>query len=188
MENDNEAKFGIGGKASEILKYIGLEATASTGASGGFSKNNNKLFNSSISNTILTDFLKSVEEYENEIVTFIDYDFKVIENSFAYIKTVAPILKLLKDGYIDKVDELKDINIKEIESVLENSKGYFEFLAVREREEVILRLNINELRNNYRFGDLQDMNLIFYGIKVGKLNKNDLMIENYFERLETEKI
>lgn len=187
VKNNNEAKLGIGGKAFELLKYIGVEAKASTEVSGGFSKSNHKLFNSSISNTILTDFLKNVDESGKEVVTFVDYDFRVIDNSFAYIKTIAPILKLLKDGYIDRTDEFKDINIKEIESVLENSKGYFEFLAVKEEKEVILRLNTNELRNNYRFGDLQDMNLVFYGIKVGKLKKKDLKIENYFERLDSKK-
>lgn len=187
LKNNNDVKFGIGGKASEILKYIGIDAKASTEVSMGLSRSNHRLFNSSISNTILTDFLKSVDEYEDEIATFVGFDFKIIDNSFAYIKTIAPILKLLKDGYTDKVDEFKDIDIKEIENVLEKSKGYFEFLVVKGEEKALLRLNTNELKNNYKFGDLQDMNLVFYGIKVGKLSKDMLKIENYFERLDNKK-
>ena len=184
--NENAAKLGLSGKFLNILGIAGGEVGASTEVRLGFSKSNNRLVSSTISSTILTDFLKEVTVSNGDIVEISDVNFNLPNNSFAYLKAVAPVLSMFSEEYIKQFDDLKGIDVLSIENVLDLTKGYFEFMAVKEGKDVILRLNTTALKNNYKLGDLLHMNLAFYAVKVGKLSEESIRIENYIGNLDND--
>lgn len=186
--NENAAKLGLSGKFLNILGIAGGEAGASTEVHLGFSKSNNRLVSSTISSTILTDFLKEVTASNRDIVEISDVNFNLPNNSFAYLKAVAPVLSMFSEEYIKQFDDLKGVDVLSIEKVLDLTKGYFEFMAIKEGKDVILRLNTTALKNNYKLGDLLHMNLTFYAVKVGKLSKENIKIENYIGNLDNDTV
>ncbi len=74
------------------------------------------------------------------------------------------------------------MNISKLQDALKIGKGYYELLAKNiSGQEIILRFNNSVFRNNYSVSDLDQMNLVFYGIKVGKLDKSLLNFENLMD-------
>lgn len=184
--NKNAANVGLVGKTLNLFSFVGLEAGVSTELQSKFSKSNNKLVNSTISNTILTDFLMQVRINE-EIIEISGEEFRLSNNSFAYFKAISPLLKLFNKDFLNQNNEIQDIDILAIEEVLDMTKGYFEFLAKKDSEDVVLRLNTTSLRNNYKLGDLQFMNLTFYAVNVGKINQENINIEKFIDNLDSNK-
>jgi hypothetical protein len=88
---------------------------------------------------------------------------------------VSPYLSMLKSGSGIPAGEFK-LSIDKMESALKNAKGYYEFIGTRGRSQVILRFNINALKNNYKINDLLKMNLSIYAIKVGTTSLDKLNI------------
>lgn len=177
-----DGKLSLG---SKIWDKIGGGISGSVSAGADFYRNNQTLINSSISNTILTDFLIYIEG-ENLIKEFEGYSLEIIKDSFAYLKAFAPMLDLLSDKFLNENHEFKDFDVKELSNFLETTRGYYEFLANSGEEKYILRLNIKALRNNYKLGDIQSMELKYYGVKVGSLEVEDVKIMNYLENINKE--
>jgi hypothetical protein len=77
------------------------------------------------------------------------------------------------------------IDISKFREVMRETKGYYELKAnviedhSKERT-YILRLNAESFRNNYKLTDLLNMNLTYYGIKVGKMSLDKIDFQHTF--------
>lgn len=143
-----------------------------------FKYNNTKVLKSTISNSILTDFLKIAIEDE-KIDRFKKTMVRVEENSFTHIKIFSPYMTMAKD---------KDLNfdITKIDEALKSGKGYYEMVIDHKTSEgnneiKILRFNISSFRNNYGLIDLTKMYLTYFAVKVGQCKLSDLNINNEFK-------
>jgi hypothetical protein len=183
-EGKTETKVSAG--ISKVFKaLVGLEAQASAEASMGASLNTSKMAKNIVKNTILTDFLNIIDEDSEKkkggklpkgtIKKFQGYKITVEKDSLSYIVMVSPYLSMLKSGSGIPAGEFK-LSIDKMESALKNAKGYYEFIGTRGRSQVILRFNINALKNNYKINDLLKMNLSIYAIKVGTTSLDKLNI------------
>lgn len=74
---------------------------------------------------------------------------------------------------IDTFDE-RELNIEKFNKTIKISKGYFVFLGVKEGRKVIFKFNLEVFRKNYRNIDLIRMDLLIYGVQVGKASLNQL--------------
>lgn len=79
---------------------------------------------------------------------------------------VSPYLSMLKGGSSIPAGEF-DIAVEKLDNALKSAKGYYEFIGTKGKSKVVLRFNINSLKNNYKINDLLKMNLSIYAIKVG---------------------
>lgn len=159
-------------------KLFGLaKAYGEISASAGMSRANEKTIETTISNTVLTDYL----EYANDQKVSIIKDTRVYpyENSFTFMKLFAPYLKMIN------TEELP-FNARELNEVLSDSKGYYELIgekknpALDKSDKSILRFNMKAFRNNYGLIDLPKMDLIFHAIYVGTADLDSLNPENEF--------
>lgn len=147
-------------------------------------RNKDKFIESTLSNTILTDFISLVRRQRKrprDVEILSDYKIEIVEESIAYFQRISPYL-IFTEGKVDLGDGL-NMEINKLQDALRVAKGYYELLAINKKnnDEVILRFNNAEFRNNYSISDLDQMNLLFYGIKVGKMDKNLLNFENLME-------
>lgn len=175
-------KAGISGIFKVLL---GWEASASAEVSGGLSFNSNKMVKNIVKNTILTDFLKIIEDACTEKITsklpkgtikqFKGYKISAKENSLSYIVMVSPYLSMLKSENSIPAGEF-NIAVDKLDNALRNAKGYYEFVGTKGKSRVILRFNISSFRNNYTIGDLLKMDLCIYAIKVGRTSLENLNI------------
>lgn len=171
-------KFKIG----KILKiFSGVEAEAAADVGLGASLNTNKLEKNVIKNTILTDFINILQEDEkNKVIKkFEKYTISVEKDSMAYMAMVSPYLTMLRGGTVEAGEF--DIAVEEFDNAMRAGKGYYELIAEKASEIVILRFNINSFKNNYRIADLLKMDLSIYAIKVGSACRSDLNINNELE-------
>ena len=176
-------KAGISGVFKALL---GWEATAAGEVSGGLSFNGNKMVRNIVKNTILTDFLKTLEEANDStrgtsrlpretIKKFKDYKIKVEKDSLSYMVMVSPYLSMLKNESSIPAGQF-DIAIDKVDNALKKAKGYYEFLGIRGRSRIILRFNINSFKNGYTISDLLKMDLSIYAIKVGRTSTENLNV------------
>ncbi|UOR12633.1 DUF6414 family protein [Halobacillus amylolyticus] len=180
LKGSTDAKVGVGNSFLSLIK-----ANFSLSGSGSIEKGKDSILKSTITNTLLSDFVDFAksEENENKIKVFEGYKVDSISNSFAFIKMYAPYIKLLKED-TEYTQDLADFNFIDIGEILDGAKGYYELLAVRGDERAIFRFNINAFRNSYTLTDLTKMRLTYYGIKVGECNIEDLFVENEFPKEE----
>ncbi|KGR89575.1 hypothetical protein CD30_16380 [Ureibacillus massiliensis 4400831 = CIP 108448 = CCUG 49529] len=198
-------------KANELSGNIELEGKASTGifsifkvgfgmdTKGQFSRKGSNILTTTITNTILTNFLKLLEEKKkNNDYTFEElqnYKLSIVPETFTFLKTLTPFIKVYSNSADSKVvnpdqsnnsSSLSENNLDYslFDDVIANAKGYYELLATKDKEQKIVRFNLDGLRNNYKLTDLQKMNLIIYGIKVGQCTLESL---NYKYEIGTEK-
>ena len=180
-----KGKAGISGVFKALL---GWEASASAEVSAGLTFNSSKMVKNIVKNTILTDFLNTIEGATKEgstksqavsrlpkgtIEKFKGYRISTVENSLSYIVMVSPYLSMFKNGTSIPAGEYS-IAIEKLDTVLKNAKGYYEFVGTKGNSRVILRFNINSFRNGYTIIDLLKMDLSVYAIKVGKTSLDDL--------------
>ena len=176
-------KVGISGVFKALL---GWEAGGSAEASAGLSFNSNKMVRNIVKNTILTDFLKTIEEAtdtgkstsrlpKGTIKIFKGYKISAEKDSLSYMVMVSPYLSMLKSGSFIPAGEF-NIAIDKLDNALRHAKGYYEFVGTKGRSRVILRFNINSFRNSYTISDLLKMDLSIYAIKVGKTSVENLNV------------
>lgn len=158
------------------LPFIG--GKAGTEANADFSYDASSLLKTTLSNTVLTDFLDKAKGDAERILHFSGYGIKAYKNSMAYFKMFTPYLTMAKtevgsDGFT--------FDISRIDEAFESGKGYYELLAEKDgKPTLIFRFNIAAFRNNYGIADLSKMQLSFYGVKVGKSNITLLDINQEF--------
>ncbi len=175
-------KVGISGIFKALL---GWEASTSADVTGGLSFNSSKMVKNIVKNTILTDFLKTLEEASQEktnsrlpkgtIKKFKGYQIHVEDNSLSYMVMVSPYLSMLKSGSSISAGEY-NVAIDKLDNALRHAKGYYEFVGIKRKSRVILRFNINSFRNSYKISDLLKMDLSIYAIKVGRTSLENLNV------------
>ncbi|MFJ5767293.1 DUF6414 family protein [Lysinibacillus sp. NPDC093210] len=176
---------------------LNLLTTGSTGGiKGGVSRNKESIVSINITNTILTSFLELVDKKDKKarkdgeqdlLCTLRTQQIEILPESATYIKVIAPFAKIFKEingDVIPNMNEYENIDFHSMDDVLANAKGYYELLATDiKNKKCIVRFNLEGFRNNYRIQDLQKMNLILYGVNVGKTSlemmdfKNELTAE-----------
>lgn len=175
-------KVGISGIFKALL---GWEAGASADVSAGLSFNSSKMVKNIVKNTILTDFLKTIEDVsqgrtnsrlpKGTIKQFKGYKISAVEDSLSYMVMVSPYFSMLKSGSSIPAGEF-NIAVDKLDNALRHAKGYYEFVGTKGRSRVILRFNINSFRNSYTISDLLKMDLSIYAIKVGRTSLENLNV------------
>ncbi|MBT2685417.1 DUF6414 family protein [Bacillus sp. ISL-37] len=185
-------------KANELSSSMDVEGKVGTGlfsifkigfgmdAKGQFSRKGSNILTTTITNTILTSFSKLLEE-KKEQGTFEElqgYKLSIVPETFTFLKTLTPFIKVYSNsadtivvnsnqGSNEPLSE-NNLDYSLFDDVIANAKGYYELLASNGSEHKIVRFNLDGLRNNYKLTDLQKMNLIIYGIKVGQCTLESL--------------
>lgn len=150
-----------------------LSSEAGTSAKSEFNYLNENLIKSTISNTILTDFILKTKEDE-KIIKFENCKLSVYPNSITFFKLFTPYVIISKDN-----DE--KIDVTRLDEALENGKGYYDLIAESKKNKFILRFNIRAFRNNYKLSDLLKMNLNYLAIFVGNYNIENLDMNTEFK-------
>ena len=191
----NETKKDIDGKISADVKggitgifsaLLGLEARTSVDTSMGAKLNTNKMAKNIVKNTILTDFLEILnndiknnsdggKQLKGQIKKFKKYKISVEKDSLSYMVMVSPYFSMFNDNSTISAGEL-NIEAGKLDDTLKAAKGYYEFVGTKGKSKVILRFNINSLKNNYKISDLLKMDLSIYAIKVGYSTLDQLNI------------
>jgi len=179
-QTNTSAEGNIGGNISsgiftKALKPF-LNIDLETGGKTSISKLGESFVKSSITNTVLTDFL-DVAEKDNDIFKFKDITVFAPKNSVSFFKMYTPLMKMIN------FDDISDLPIKfsEMDKTFEESKGYYEMLTSVSHKTLILRFNIQSFKNNYKLIDLTRANLSVYCIKVGIMSIAQLNVKNEFD-------
>ena len=171
----NKTSAGLFAKLS-WLPFLGGEA--STEISADFSHKGQSLLTTTLSNTVLTDFLSKIENDSERINKFTGYAVKAYKNSIAYFKMFTPYLTMTKS---DVTSEGMSFDLSRMDEALESGKGYYEMIATSQKNnKLVFRFNIGAFRNNYGIADLTKMDLCYYGIQVGKVDVSLLDIKKEF--------
>lgn len=161
------------------LPFLGGEAE--TSANVDFSLSGSSLIKTTLSNTVLTDFLNRAAD-DDRICIFNDFKVKAYKNSIAFFKMFTPFLKITKSDFT--TDEGFVFDISKLDEAFTNGKGYYELIAENSTDgllkKYIFRFNIVSFRNNYSIADLSKMDLKYYAVKVGKSEEEMLDISKEF--------
>lgn len=170
-KTEGSSEVGTKTELGLMAKFLGLfKIGTSVNAGANVKTLGNSVLNTTLSNTILTDFL-NLKQF-NDIKEFKNIHVYPYENSISYLKCFTPYLMVLKN------DIINGLNINSFNSVLEDAKGYYELLFDEDETTSILRFNIKSFRNNYYLSDLMKMKLTYYAIEVGECNLSKLEINN----------
>lgn len=195
VEGSAEAEGGISTEKNGLSKIFSFLSGASinveAGVSGNLSRKSDRIAKNILENTLLADFIALLDadkrRTKNKRCSGIKIFPKIVVrpevNSFSYIMLVAPFLSII-DGELpfktSDGDSMK-IDITKIEEAIKKGRGYYEFVATIEGKDVILRFNRNAFRNSYTMSDLPKMQLTYYAIHVGAIDKSDLQVQKEFE-------
>lgn len=176
-----KAGANIEGKFS-ILNFFGMKA--STEAETDLALAGSSFLKTTISNTVLTDFIE-ISDKDDKIIKFEGFDLQAYPNSIAFFKMFTPYLKMTNDNL--NTGEGVSFNVSKMDEALEAGKGYHELIAEKENgdEKYIFRFNLNAFKNNYSISDLPRMDLKYYAIKVGKAKEDTLDMTKEFNALES---
>lgn len=154
-----------------------FSANAEAGIDAEINSNDNSLVKTTISNTILTDFIEKSSN-DSRLIKFEGYKLRAYKNSITFFKMFTPYLKMTKS---DIQSDGVTFDLAKIDESFESGKGYYELIAEkienRKNKKYIFRFNINAFRNNYTMADLIKMDLNYTAVKVGKAYENMLDIE-----------
>ena len=171
-----------GSAITKLFKTLtGADYEVGINADGAVRKRRDRLVKNILENTILTDFLEAVGDGDN-ITILKGYNVYPLPNSFSYLKLAAPYFSIMREDTPLRIDENFTINISEIENVLREGRGYYEFIGESEEgNKIIIRFNSNAFRNNYTMSDIIKMKLIYYAVKVGSITLDRLSVDKEFE-------
>lgn len=170
----NKASAGLYAKLS-WLPFLGGEGTAEIETNLGYKSNS--LIRTTLSNTVLTDFLEKIKGDSKRILRFSGYTVRAYKNSVAYFKMFTPYLTMTKS---DIESEGITFEAAKMDDAFKSGKGYYEMVALNGDGTCVFRFNIEAFRNNYGIADLTKMNLVYYGVQVGKVDIRFLDIKNEF--------
>ena len=177
---------------SKIFSFLsGASINLEAGAHANIARKSDKIAKNIIENTLLADFIALLDadkrRTKNKRCTGIKIFPKVIVrpevNSFSYMMLIAPFLSIIDGELPIQTDDgsAMKIDITKIEEAIEKGRGYYEFLATIEGQDIVLRFNRNAFRNSYTMSDLPKMRLTYYAIHVGQIEKSDLQVQKEFE-------
>lgn len=161
------------------LPFFGGKAESSINTN--FSFDGSSLVKTTLSNTVLTDFLKK-SKGDDRIIKFKGFSLRAYKNSIAFFKMFTPYLKITKSDFTSEDGFVFDIS--KMDDAFKSGKGYYELIAEKIENDVerkhVLRFNIEAFRNNYGIADLSKMSLKYLAIKVGCVNELMLDISKEF--------
>lgn len=171
-EKAKKALARIEAQAEAGLKFLQFfQAKLSSGGNAEASRQGIDIMKSTLTNTVLTDFIAITNtDGKSDIVIFEGFQLRAKKDSFAHIKMFTPYIAIIKN--------IENIDIGKLDEILETAKGYYELIAQKGDQKVILRFNIKAFRNNYGLTDLLKMNLKYYAFHVGKCSEEDLLMKN----------
>ena len=169
----------------KIPFFTWFNLQAKIGIDSNINNINDGVVKSTLTNTILTDYIKKADTDE-KIKKISNYQITPIKDSVSYYKMYTPYMLLIKKELNDKIST--EVDITKIDEVLKETKGYYEFLATNGKEQIIIRFNISSFKNNYKINNILGMNLLLYGVNVGLAEKEDFSIEKEFEQNESKEI
>lgn len=162
-----KAENDISIKSPTLFSFLRLNAEVSASAEV------QKIVRSTVSNTILTDFISKADT-SSDITRLSGYDIKLTKETKLSIYTA---ITDASSGNIPFDSSGMGMDISKFGSVLKNLQGYLECSAVKDGEpNVMLRFNSNCFRNNYKLADIISMNLEYYCVKVGSTNTSTLSV------------
>ena len=171
----NKTSLGLAAKLS-WLPFLNINGETEIDATFGYKSNS--LIKTTLSNTVLTDFLDKIKGDEVRILKFSGYLVRAYKNSIAYLIMFTPYLTMTKSD-IESNGIVFDVS--KMDGAFKNGKGYYEMVATKGKELCVFRFNIEAFRNNYGIADLTKMNLTYYGIEVGEIEDISLLdISNEF--------
>ena len=170
----NKTSAGLLAKLS-WLPFLGGDISTEIDMNLGYKSNS--LIKTTLSNTVLTDFLEKIKKDDKRILRFPDYTVKAYKNSIAYFKMFTPYLIMTKS---DIESEGITFDVAKMDEAFKSGKGYYEMVAANGESSCVFRFNIEAFRNNYGIADLAKMNLVYYGVKVGSVDISLLDISNEF--------
>lgn len=153
-----------------ILSFLGVGGSSEISASA--KKEFSKIIDTTLHNTVLTDYIAEASKDKNVVKLGKDSVYAPA-NSVSMYKMVSSYLTIVpKDQMPIDMEKLN-------EAVLE--RGYYGMLLKSEEPAAhFLRFNIEAFKNNYTLADLSKMSLMFYGVKVGSCTMDELTIDKEF--------
>ena len=199
VNSEIEGKAGveaaIGTEQSGLSKFFsflsGGKINIEVGADANAMRKSERLAKNILENTLLADFIALLESDKRRfkkkkcegIKIFSKIKVRPEKNSFAYMMLIAPYLSMI-NGQLPLTTsdgQAMQIDITKIEEAIEKGRGYYDFIADYEGKEIVLRFNRAAFRNSYTMSDLPKMQLTYYGIHVGQIDKSDLQVQKEFE-------
>ncbi|MDT2386960.1 MULTISPECIES: DUF6414 family protein [Enterococcus] len=154
--------------------FSALKATISGNVSAGYDSKTVSLMESTISNTLLTDYLSLAVNDEN-IRVFKSEEVYAPEGSITIYKMYSSYLNIVPKEEIP-------IDLSELNKAILGDRGYYQMLLGSEDiSTTVLRFNINAFKNSYTLADLSKMKITYYGVKVGTCTMDQLSLENEFK-------
>lgn len=189
-----DAGVGTGGEKKGLPKIFeflsGASLNVSIGADGSISRKSDKVAKNILENTLLADFIELLEADERRsknkrcdgIKIFQNVSVRPELNSFTFFMLMAPFLNMIDGEMPISMDDgqLLKIDITKVASAIEDGRGYYEFISEIDGKEIVLRFNHSAFRNGYTMSDLPKMQLTYYAIKVGSIDKQDLQVQKEF--------
>lgn len=170
----------INTKLSSLFPFLKSEANASGSAEATY--HIETVVKSIVTNTVLTDFLNSVNAEDGGPITLLENkNIEQVPGSISSLSLLTPYFGMLKSGQGISAGDL-EISIDKLDSTLTKAKGYLEFMGREEgQQDIVIRFNGSAFKNNYRPSDLLRMNLKLYATLVGKCRLSDLSPDNEFK-------
>ena len=195
VEGDAGADVGIGTEKngiSRIFSFLsGATINADAGINANLSRKSDRIAKNILENTLLADFIALLDADKRRtknkrcasIKIFHNISVRPEVNSFSYIMLIAPFLSMIDGELPIKTDNgnAMKIDITKIGEAIEKGRGYYEFVSTIDGKDIILRFNRSAFRNSYTMSDLPKMQLTYYAIHVGQINKDDLQVQKEFE-------
>lgn len=171
-EIEAQAKAGF-----NLFSY--LKAAVSGKVSTGVDIGTSSLVNSTVTNTILTDYISNADK---------DKNIKKFENCSVYAPKDSVTIYRMYSSYLNIVPKEEiPINLEGLNNAILGERGYYQMLAYEESaNKSVLRFNINAFKNNYTLADLTKMDLCYYAVKVGQTTLGQLSLEKEFDIQEPE--
>ena len=196
VEGKVSAEAGIGTETKGLAKFFsylsGAKFNVSAKAEASANYSQDRIAKNILENTLLADFIDLIKSDNKRaaknkrcagVKIFDNLCVFPLLNSFSFLRLAAPFFTMVDGNFDIPSDDgnILTLNISKIEDAISKGRGYYEFIALYEDKEIILRFNNSAFRNNYTMSDLPKMLLTFHAVYVGKVEKSKLQIEKEFE-------
>ena len=195
IEGKASMEAGIGTEQSGLSKIFsflsGGKINIEVGADANAMRKSERLAKNILENTLLADFIALLESDKRRtknkkcegIKKFSKIKVRPEKNSFAYMMLIAPYMSMINGQLPLQTNDgqAMQIDITKIEEAIEKGRGYYDFISDYDGKEIVLRFNRVAFRNSYTMSDLPKMQLTYYGIHVGQIEKSDLQVQKEFE-------
>ena len=159
---------------NKILSFIQKAVLQSSfGVSGKINRDVNRYSTTTVTSTVLADYIKKANRDRNNVRKFCNINIEVYPYSMAYYRLYTPYMEL-----IEGAKNYQGIDLTVIDKVLMSVKGYIEVISLINNVKVALRFNNNTFKDNYKLSDILKMNLDVYAVKVGCIRENKLNLTN----------